>query len=289
MAMSGAEVSGDKGAAALGKSGVGVLRPLVWLLLFALFLRYAFIWADTFAGASLPHIGGIGFTAIFAAFSILHAADMLGWRRAVAFLLTCVVVSFCFESVGVATGVVYGPYHYGETLGAKIAGVPVIIPFAWFMMIYASWIVAHLLLEGAGSPASLGGVLARTVIAAMAMTAWDTLMDPGAAKAGAWVWENGGAYFGVPFQNYVGWMATTLVVYIVVALIFRALPRRQRPVTTRVYSGAPVWAYAIVAVDQLLVVSIPELHIVAAFGMCFIALLAVLRLLLGRGPFALPS
>jgi uncharacterized membrane protein len=261
----------------------------VWLLLLALLVRYLFIWADIFAGASLPHIGGIGFTMIFAAFSILHAGDMLGWRRAVAFLATCVVVSFCFESVGVATGLVYGPYHYGTALGAKLAGVPIIIPFAWFMMIYASWMVAHLLLEGAGSPASLGGVLARAAIAAMAMTAWDTVMDPGAAKTGAWVWEQGGAYFGVPFQNYVGWLATTLVVYLVVAIIFRALPRRPRTVTTRIYSGAPVWAYAIVALDQFLVPTIPELHVVAGVGIGFIALLAVLRLLLGRGPIALPT
>jgi uncharacterized membrane protein len=287
--MSGAELSGGQSAAKLDKSRRGLIRVSVWLLLFALLVRYAFIWADTFAGASLPHIGGIGFTVIFAAFSILHAADLLGWRRAVAFLATCVVVSFCFESVGVATGLVYGPYHYGTALGAKFAGVPVIIPFAWFMMIYASWVVAHLLLEGAGSPASPGGILARAAIAAMAMTAWDTVMDPGAAKAGAWVWEQGGAYFGVPFQNYVGWMATTLVIYIVVSVIFRVLPRRQRPVTTRIYCGAPVWAYAIVALDQFLVVTIPELHVVAAVGMGFIALLAVLRLLLGRGPIALPT
>jgi putative membrane protein len=287
--MSSAEISSGKSAASLDKSKRGLIRVFVWLLLLALLARYAFIWADTFAGASLPHIGGIGFTAIFAAFSILHAAEIIGWRRALVFLGVCVLVSFAFESVGVATGLVYGPYHYGTALGAKIAGVPVIIPFAWFMMIYASWIVAHLLLEGAGSPASLAGVLARAVIAAMAMTAWDTLMDPGAAKAGAWVWENGGAYFGVPFQNYVGWMATTLAVYLVVALIFRAMARRPRPVTTRIYSGAPVLAYAIVALDQLLVVTIPELHIVAAFSMGFIALLALLRLLLGRGPIALPT
>jgi uncharacterized membrane protein len=286
--MSSAEVSGDKGAAALGKSGVGVLRPLVWLLLFALFLRYAFIWADTFAGASLPHIGGIGFTAIFAAFSILHAADMLGWRRAIAFLLTCVVVSFCFESVGVATGVVYGTYHYGDTLGAKIAGVPVIIPFAWFMMIYASWIVAHVLLEGAGDPGSAGGALARAAVAAAAMTAWDAVMDPGMARAGIWTWENGGPYFGVPFQNFVGWMATTLTIYIIVALAFRLLPGRQTLNATRLYGGAPVLAYSLIALDGLLVASVPELHVVAAFGICLVALLAVLRLALVRSPIALP-
>src|SRR5216684_3016043 len=48
-------------------------------------------------------------------------------------------------AVRVATGMVYGNCHYGDALGAKIGAVPVIIPFAWFMMIYASWIVAHIL------------------------------------------------------------------------------------------------------------------------------------------------
>ena len=81
---------------------------LVWLLLVIILLRYGFIWADTFAGASLPRIGSTGFTAIFAAFSILRAADLLGWRRALLFLFTCVTVSWCFEAVGVATGAVYG-------------------------------------------------------------------------------------------------------------------------------------------------------------------------------------
>jgi hypothetical protein len=36
-------------------------------------------------------------------------------------------------------------------------------------------------------------------------------------------------------------------------------------------------------------VAVPELHIVAAFGMCLIALLAILRLSLVRGFIALPN
>jgi uncharacterized membrane protein len=284
------EVNDAKGVSS-SRSGhylVQLRRGLVWSLLVLLVFRYAFIWADSLAGASLPRIGNVGFTVFFAGFSILHAADRLGWRRALLFLCSCVAVSFCFEAVGVATGSVYGAYHYSDTLGVKIAGVPALIPFAWFMMIYASWIVAHVLLEGAGNPASLAGILARSVIAAAVMTAWDVLMDPGQARAGAWVWEAGGAYFGVPFQNFAGWMATTLTIYLLVALIFSRIRSHEMPAASRLFGGLPVIAYSLVAMDHFLISPFPELHIVAAFGMCLIALLAVLRLTLVRGAIALP-
>ncbi|CAB3751689.1 carotenoid biosynthesis protein [Paraburkholderia solisilvae] len=268
---------------------VRLKRLLVWLLLFGIFLRYASIWASALTGASLPGLGSAGFTVLFAAFSILHASDMLGWRRALLFLLVCVAVSWGFESVGVATGAVYGNYHYGDALGAKIAGVPLIIPFAWFMMVYASWIVAHILLEGAGTPSSIGGALARAFVASTAMTAWDAVMDPGKARSGAWIWEKGGPYFGVPFQNFVGWIATTVAIYLIVAVAFRFVPRRQIHSNTRFYTGLPVLAYALVAFDHLLIETIPELHIVAAFGICLVALLAILRLILVRDAIALPD
>ena len=32
-------------------------------------------------------------------------------------------------------------------------------------------------------------------VAAIVMTAWDVVMDPGMSAAGNWIWENGGSYF----------------------------------------------------------------------------------------------
>ena len=116
-----------------------VLRRLAWLLFALLTLRFVAIWADAFAGAGLPVPGSIGFTLMFTTFSVLHAASILGWPRSLAFFLVCAVVSWCFEEVGVSTGLVYGAYHYSSRLGAKLGEVPLIIPLAWFMMVYASW------------------------------------------------------------------------------------------------------------------------------------------------------
>ncbi len=264
-----------------------VLRGLAWLLFALLALRFAALWANAFAGTSLPVPGSIGFTLLFTAFSVLHAASFLDWRRSLAFLFVCAVVSWCFEEVGVSTGLVYGAYHYGSRLGVKLGEVPLIIPLAWFMMVYASWIVAWLLLDGAGSSTSGVGTAARIFIAAMVMTAWDTVMDPGMARSGAWTWEQGGAYFGVPLQNFAGWLATTVTVYAAAELLFRRLGGRPPIVIAGVYAGLPAILYALVAADRLLLPSLPELRVVAAFGMGFVALLAILRLALGP-PTAVP-
>ena len=63
--------------------------------------------------------------------------------RALRLLALVFVVSLLFESVGVATGWVYGPYHYTDKLGPKFLGlVPYLIPVAWFMMSYPSFVIA---------------------------------------------------------------------------------------------------------------------------------------------------
>lgn len=274
--------------------GVRFLRLGVWLLFAAIVVRFATLWANGLMGASLPVLGRVGFTLLFAAFSVAHATSVLGWRRAMVFLLACAAVGWSFEEIGVSTGLVYGAYHYGAALGAKLGAVPAIIPLAWFMMTYASWVVADLLLGGSGgrapvsfAPASvvpMSYAAARVVVAAAAMTAWDTVMDPGMARAGVWTWEQGGAYFGVPEHNFAGWLATTMTVYLIAEIAFRHIRAPAPAAMSRVYAGLPALAYALLALDRILLPDLPELRIVAAFGMGLVALVAVLRL--GLPPLA---
>src|ERR1700761_1763952 len=196
-------------------------RQIAWAFFALLLVRYGLHWAPLVTGQPLPDFGATGFTLIFAGFSLEHATDLLGWRRALTFFCLSALISWCFEQVGVATGLIYGAYHYSDKLGPKIGAVPAIIPLAWFMMIYCAWIVAHVLLDGTSSARSWGGMAARALVAAMAITAWDVVMDPGMARAGNWTWENGGSYFGVPVQNYIGWVLTTLTIYLCSGIAFR--------------------------------------------------------------------
>ncbi len=143
-------------------------------------------------------------------FALLHAAQREGSRRTA--LLTGVVFAtgLAFESVGVATGWVYGPYHYTDQLGPKFLDlVPYLIPIAWTMMMYPALVIAQGVIPRTWptvwrnlAVAALGGVV---------MTAWDVAMDPMMVAAGHWVWDVPGAYFGVPLQNFWGWWLTTFV------------------------------------------------------------------------------
>ena len=178
----------------------------------------------------LPRIpGGIGVKTLFMMlFSIFHAAYVLGWRHTLVFFGITVAISWSYEQVGVETGLIYGAYHYTDALGLKLGHVPIIIPIAWFMMVYPSYIIANLIQSGRlmmrgkmknndnnsiNILTPILQILWLSFLSAVIMTAWDLVVDPylSGPTERAWIWEDGGGqYFGVPLHNFGGWLLTTL-------------------------------------------------------------------------------
>lgn len=116
-----------------------MLRRLSILLLALYTVLAVFATARLALGlASLPYFTQL-LTLLAFGFALTHGSQRLGWRWALALLAITFAVSLTLESVGVATGLVYGPYHYTPKLGPKFLGlVPLLIPVAWFMMTYPS-------------------------------------------------------------------------------------------------------------------------------------------------------
>ena len=222
----------------------------------------------------LPTLGDIGFTLVFVFFALFHCAACEGWKRTGLFFALSAVVSYLLEEIGVRTGLVYGAYHYSGMLGPKLGHVPALIPLAWFMMIYPSWIVARALLRGVDTY-SLPGLVGQALVAAFVMTAWDTVMDPGMAAAGNWVWEHGGAYFGVPLRNYLGWIVTTFLVYLGAGWLWRSDSSKVSAETG--FAALPIVIYAAYAISYITPRRIPALQIVALFAMGMPALLALMQ------------
>jgi uncharacterized membrane protein len=242
------------------------------------------------AGALKPHLpglGNVGFTLVFVLFALAHCAALEGGRRTARFFLISALVSYLLEETGVRTGLIYGAYHYSDHLGAKLGHVPILIPLAWFMMIYPSRQVARALLRGIDL-GSLPGLTALSAVAAMVMTAWDVVMDPPMAAAGNWIWEHGGAYFGVPRHNYAGWLVTTFLVYWIVGWLDRADQQRadrqrlqqHQALPAPFFATLPVLVYAFFALRYVEDNRFPALQLVAVFSMGTPALLALLQLTL---------
>jgi putative membrane protein len=232
----------------------------------------------------LPDIvGGLNRqTLVLVAFSLTHALYALGWRHTLVFFATSAVISWVYEQVGVATGVIYGPYHYTDVLGVKLGHVPLLIPLAWFMMIYPSYVIANLIADDQpiGSRGSLKHIIWLSFLSAAVMTAWDLVVDPvlSGPNVKAWIWEQGGPYFGIPLQNYVGWMLTTFTVYLVYRLFERRVsPRPIGPLTTAI-AAMPLIAYGSIMISNSLAAGPEALRVIGPFVMGLPLIAAATRL-----------
>lgn len=182
-------------------------------------------------------------------FAVFYIASQAGWRRAVLMAVIVFLTGLFFESIGVATGLIYGPYHYTDRLGVKFIGlVPYLIPAAWTMMMVPSYVIAAILVPRGWRGVS--HVLGVAAIGGIVMTAWDVGMDPMMVYMGHWVWEVNGPYFGVPLLNFFGWWLTTFV-----ALVIYQLAARQArgPSANSVPERWAVLAYIVTGSSVVLV------------------------------------
>ncbi len=191
-------------------------------------------------------------TLAFFIFAVTHASWRFGTRTMLIFLALTFVVSFIFETLGVLTGIVYGPYAYTEKLGPKLGVVPLLIPLAWFMMMYASYTVVDIIASPAPRPASRAWRAWVAWLGAMAMTAWDLGMDPQMVAGGHWIWTQSGAYFGVPVRNFIGWLATTGTVFALFHIVQARQPARPFQFGDA-FAYLPVIAYALQGSATLIV------------------------------------
>ena len=145
----------------------------------------------------------------------------LGWRRALPLAGGVAALGWAAEALGSKTGVPFGAYHYTDALQPQVAGVPLVIPFAWLMMLPPAWAVA----------ARIGGHwrdMRFVVLSALAMTAWDLFLDPQMVGLGLWEWAQPGGYFGIPWVNFGGW----LLVSALITALLRPPPLPAAPLLT---------------------------------------------------------
>ncbi|MBE9208419.1 carotenoid biosynthesis protein [Nostoc sp. LEGE 06077] len=170
--------------------------------------------------------GGVVYMILGAAAVLLYASRTLGVGRAVAFLLPAVLISLTSELLGTSTGFPFGHYHYLSGLGYKIAGlVPFTIPLSWFYLGCVSYLLARAGLEVDTKP-SLWRHIGAISLGSLLLTSWDFVLDPAMSQTTLpfWYWQQPGAFFGMPYQNFAGWLGTGAVFMTVAALLWKNQP-----------------------------------------------------------------
>ena len=159
------------------------------------------------------------FTVISGALLMLaHSLLSYGFRYFATFACVSFIFALLIEILGSKTGWPFGTYAYDDSLGFKIAGVPVIVPFAWIMMAHPVLIAARKTIP---SWAFLYGGAGLMV--------WDLFLDPQMVAAGRWSWDVVGPH--VPFQpeiplsNTAGWLFAGMGL---MALLNLILPKERR-------------------------------------------------------------
>jgi carotene biosynthesis associated membrane protein len=196
--------------------------------------------------------GGVVYILLGAIAVAIYAYRTLGLRGLLTFLIPSVVISLSSELLGTSTGFPFGNYSYLSGLGYKIAGlVPFTIPLSWFYLGLASYLLARVVLGSSNQSNPIFSGLRQIgaiFLGALLLTSWDFVLDPAMSQTAMpfWYWHQPGAFFGMPYQNFAGWLGTGAVFMAVTALFWRKHPPQLQPVQLNlpliVYLGNFVFA-----------------------------------------------
>ncbi len=126
------------------------------------------------------------------------------------------ILGFLVEVAGVNSGMIFGHYIYGETLGVKLWNTPLMIGVNWLLLIYTSWVLTGHITENRWLRYALGGT---------AMVLYDVFLEPVAIRLDMWNWLNGQ----VPLQNYAAWFVVSVILLILLDLNTKQLKNKIAP------------------------------------------------------------
>jgi putative membrane protein len=130
--------------------------------------------------------------------------------------LAIFVLGFLVEVAGVNTGVIFGEYEYGRTLGIKLWSTPLMIGVNWLLLIFSCRALTELYIRNRWL---------RIVAASLLMVIYDIVLEPVAIRLDMWNW------FGeqVPLQNYLAWFVVSLILFFILEYFVKQVRNKIAP------------------------------------------------------------
>ena len=108
------------------------------------------------------------------------------------------IITFFSEWIGVNYGWLFGSYSYGNSLGFKIGGVPLLIGLNWVLLALVSRQISSKLLSNKWSVIFVSAIL---------MVLIDVIIEPLSGSLDFWYWEMST----IPLSNYRDWFLVAVL------------------------------------------------------------------------------
>ncbi|MFH0757855.1 MAG: carotenoid biosynthesis protein [Bacteroidota bacterium] len=200
----------------------------------------AFYFAAGAAGLIIPasrewFIRAVPFTLLVSLALLFLYHGKISSRTCLAGLLIF-VLGLLIEMTGVGTGLIFGNYRYGDTLGLKVFHTPLMIGVNWLILVYCSVVVAGRFVEP---------LYFRSIVAGSMMVAYDFALEPAAIRLDMWSW----AGIAVPLRNYLAWFVIAALLSYLAAWL--RLPNPKNKMAGPIYFiqliffiALDIWIYA---------------------------------------------
>jgi putative membrane protein len=155
------------------------------------------------------------------------------WKLGIAFMVVF-TLTLVIEIIGVNTGVLFGSYVYGDALGVKVFGTPLLIGLNWLILVYCTAAIVNYFFTGRSIRIFLGSVM---------MVGYDVVLEYVAPVMNMWSWD--GRYPGL--RNFVMWFMIAMVLHI----LFQVLDLRIDNKPARYLFVIQLLFIAIIALSSL--------------------------------------
>lgn len=120
-------------------------------------------------------------------------------KRLLLFVSGVFLCGFLVEVLGIHTGKIFGSYYYGNTLGYKIAAVPLLMGVNWVILIFSiGQMMKSLKIRNSILASFLGSVT---------LVIFDFFLEPVAMKFDYWHWD----WHIIPLQNFIAWFIVSVI------------------------------------------------------------------------------
>ena len=175
---------------------------IIWLVHISGFLGMVFYDLDFFAGFTSINLSLMSI--------IIFTNIKLTNKNQIFSLLLIFLVGMLSEFIGVNYGLIFGEYTYGNNLGFKLFGVPLLIGLNWVILTVICANIASILIKN-------NSILLMIILGTTLMLIMDFVMEPIAPKLDLWKFKN----LVVPTSNYIGWLIISILTQTIYNIQFK--------------------------------------------------------------------